>query len=84
MFDESKYVSLMHAQRLDRWTRAWFNEAVEAEFIRPPYHPDTATFKRLRDYFNAGPVTRRSRSSMLWPSALSDSMTTSPDSTRAC
>lgn len=54
MFDESKYVSPMHAQRLDRWTRAWFNEAVEAEFIRPPYHPDTATFKRLRDYFNAG------------------------------
>jgi hypothetical protein len=54
MFDESKCVSLMDAQRLDQWTRAWFAEAVEAEFIRPPYRPDTATIKRLRGYFNAG------------------------------
>ena len=54
MFDESKYVSLVYAQGLDQWTRAWFDEAVEAEFIRPPYYPDTSTLQRLRDYFNAG------------------------------
>jgi hypothetical protein len=51
---EPKDVSLMCAQSLEQWTRAWFDEAVEAEFIRPPYRPDTATIKRLRDYFHAG------------------------------
>lgn len=54
MFDESKYVSLMPAQRLDQWTRAWFDQAVEAEFIHPPYHPDNSILKRLRGYFHAG------------------------------
>lgn len=54
MFDEPKDVSLMCAQSLKQWTRAWFDEAVEAEFIRPPYRPDTATAKCLRDYFHAG------------------------------
>jgi hypothetical protein len=54
MFNESKYVSLIYEEALDQWTRAWYDEAVEAEFIRPPYHPDPATLQRLRGYFNAG------------------------------
>lgn len=54
MFDESNYVSPMDVQHLDQWTRAWFDEAVAAAFIRPPYRPDTVTIKRLRGYFNAG------------------------------
>jgi hypothetical protein len=53
MFNESRYGSLIYEEALDRWTRAWYDEAVEAEFIRPPYHPDPATLLRLRDYFNA-------------------------------
>lgn len=54
MFDESKYVSLICALGLDQWTRACYDEAVEAEFIRPPFRPDPATIKRLRGYFDAG------------------------------
>lgn len=54
MFDEMKYVSLIYAQGLDQWTRAWHGEAVEAGFIGPQYYPDPATMKRLRGYFNAG------------------------------
>jgi hypothetical protein len=54
MFDEPNDISPLYAQTLKQWTRAWFDEAVEAEFIRPPYHPDTAAISRLRDYFHAG------------------------------
>ncbi|MGF6782437.1 hypothetical protein [Paraburkholderia sp. GAS334] len=54
MFDESKYVSAMYAQGLDQWTRAWYGEAVEGGFIRSHCHPEPATIKRLRGYFNAG------------------------------
>ncbi|WP_341315168.1 hypothetical protein WN982_07870 [Paraburkholderia sp. IMGN_8] len=54
MFDESKHISLTHEPGLDQWTHAWYDEAVQAEFIHPPYHPDTATLKCLRDYFDAG------------------------------
>jgi hypothetical protein len=54
MFDQSKYVSPVYAWGLDQWTHAWYGEAVDAGFIRPPYHPDPVTIKRLRGYFNAG------------------------------
>ncbi|MFM0007996.1 hypothetical protein PQR57_44640 [Paraburkholderia dipogonis] len=54
MFNESKYASLMYEQGLDQWTRAWYGEAVEAGFIRPHYHPDPVTIKRVRGYFDAG------------------------------
>ena len=54
MFNESKYVSLIYEQGLDQWTCAWYREAVEAEFICPPYYPDPATIRRLRGYFDAG------------------------------
>lgn len=57
MFDDSKYLSLSYARGLldlDEWTRAWYDHAVEAKFICPPYHADTEAIKRLRDYFNAG------------------------------
>jgi len=57
MFDDSKYISLSYAPGLldlDQWTRAWYDVAVEAEFIRTTYHPDTETIKRLQGYFNAG------------------------------
>lgn len=54
MFDKSKYVSPIHTQGLDQWTRAWYGEAVEAGFIRRHYQLDPVTIKRLRSYFNAG------------------------------
>jgi hypothetical protein len=54
MSDESKYVSLICAQGLDQWTRAFYGEAVEAGFIRPHYYPNPVTIKPLRGYFNAG------------------------------
>ncbi|MFP3565307.1 hypothetical protein [Paraburkholderia sp. SIMBA_030] len=54
MFNESKYVSLLYEQGLDQWTRAWYHEAVEAKFIRPPYYPDPLIMRRLRGYFDAG------------------------------
>jgi len=57
VFDDSKY--LLHSYPwglldLGGWTRAWYDQAVEAKFIHPPYHPDTETIKRLSGYFDAG------------------------------
>jgi len=54
MLNESEYVSLIDEQSLDQWTCAWYREAVEAEFICPPYYPDPVTIRRLRGYFDAG------------------------------
>jgi hypothetical protein len=57
VFDDSNYLSLAYPWGLldlDGWTRAWYNHALEAKFIRPPYHPDTGTIKRLWGYFHAG------------------------------
>jgi hypothetical protein len=54
MMDESKYVTLENLPELESWACAWYDEAVEAEFNRASYHPDTATLDRLRGYFKAG------------------------------
>ncbi|WP_073431614.1 hypothetical protein [Paraburkholderia terricola] len=39
---------------LEVWTCAWYDEAVAANFVRPPYHPDATIIKRLQGYFHAG------------------------------
>ena len=55
MVDESEcVVSLENLQELEVWARAWYDEALAAEFIRQHYHPDDATLERLRRYFHAG------------------------------
>jgi hypothetical protein len=57
VFDDSNYLSLSYPWgllALDQWTRAWYDHAVEAKFICPPYHPDTETLKRLGGYFDVG------------------------------
>jgi hypothetical protein len=57
MFDDSNYLSLSYPWGLldlDGWTRAWYDQALEAKFICPPYRPDTKALQRLRGYFNAG------------------------------
>jgi hypothetical protein len=52
--DDSNYLAPEDLPELEAWAIAWYEEAVEAEFIGASYHPDTATVGRLRDYFKAG------------------------------
>jgi hypothetical protein len=57
VFDDSNYLSLSYPWGLldlDEWTRAWYDQALEAKFICPPYHPDAETLKCLHGYFDAG------------------------------
>ncbi len=57
MFDDSIYPTLSYAtdlRTLNDWTQAWYDQAIAADFIHPPYHPDTDTIDRVRGYFNAG------------------------------
>jgi hypothetical protein len=57
MFNDSNHLSLSYPWGLldlDEWTRVWYDHALDANFICPPYHPDTETLQRLRGYFNAG------------------------------
>ncbi|WP_367619715.1 hypothetical protein [Caballeronia sp. SEWSISQ10-4 2] len=54
MMDESNYLTLENIRELDVWTCAWYDAAVEAQFISASYHPDTATLDRLRSYFRVG------------------------------
>jgi hypothetical protein len=54
MMDEAKYVTLEYLRELETWACAWYDKAVEREFISASYHPDTATLDRLRGYFKAG------------------------------
>lgn len=54
MFDESNLLSEDYQVELHKWTAAWYHKVVEAGFIRPVYHPDKATVKRLHAYFTAG------------------------------
>ncbi|MGA3251789.1 MAG: hypothetical protein ABSD12_27175 [Paraburkholderia sp.] len=57
MFDDSNHLSLSYSWgllNLDEWTRAWYNQALAAKFICPPYQPESGTIKRLWEYFNAG------------------------------
>jgi hypothetical protein len=52
--DESECDTLKHMRELERWTFAWYDEAVKAGAIGAAYSPDTATINRLRGYFRAG------------------------------
>ncbi|CAB3789410.1 hypothetical protein [Pararobbsia alpina] len=57
MFDDSILLSFSCAwdmQGLEQWTKAWYEQAVQAEFIQPPYHADADGLERLRGYFNVG------------------------------
>ncbi|SFT85259.1 hypothetical protein [Paraburkholderia aspalathi] len=54
MFEKSKPLTLEYARELEIWTCAWYDEAVAANFVRPPYYPDAMIIKRLQGYFHAG------------------------------
>lgn len=54
MLDQSEQFTLEDAKKLSAWTRAWYDEAIARNFLRPPYHPDEAMRIRLRCYFHAG------------------------------
>jgi hypothetical protein len=52
--DESDCETLARLRALERWTCAWYDEAVKAGAIGVAYSPDTATIDHLRGYFRAG------------------------------
>ena len=54
MLDEPESITLEYARELKVWTCAWFDEAIAANLMRPPYHPDSAIIKRVLGYFHAG------------------------------
>lgn len=54
MLDESKPLTPEYLRELEVWTCAWYDEAIVANFVRPPYHPDEKTIERLRGYYHAG------------------------------
>jgi hypothetical protein len=54
MFDDSKQLSLDYLLELQSWTAAWYDQVVEAGFVRPPFQPDDATVRSLHGYFNVG------------------------------
>jgi len=43
-----------HLTDLQAWISAWYDHAVAAGFIRPPFHLDDAIADRLEGYFTAG------------------------------
>ncbi|CAD6561138.1 hypothetical protein LMG28727_07353 [Paraburkholderia kirstenboschensis] len=54
MPDQSEPLTLEHARELEVWTCAWYDAAVAANLVRPPFHPDATIIKRLRGYFHCG------------------------------
>lgn len=54
MVVEPEPLTLEYARELEVWTCAWYDEAVAANFVCPPYHPDATIIKRLQGYFHAG------------------------------
>jgi hypothetical protein len=54
MLDKFNQLTPEYVRDLDAWTRAWFEEAVAAGFIRVPYHPDAATVELIQGYFVSG------------------------------
>ncbi|CAE6959362.1 hypothetical protein R70199_07197 [Paraburkholderia domus] len=54
MLDKSDPITPEDARELEVWTCAWYDEAVAANLVCPPYHPDATIIKRLLDYFHAG------------------------------
>ncbi|HTI18219.1 MAG TPA: hypothetical protein VL598_11195 [Trinickia sp.] len=49
-----KAIVLDDLRRLVEWTRAWYEEAVAANFVHHPYQPDAELATRLQQYFHAG------------------------------
>jgi hypothetical protein len=54
MFKGTKDVPFEDFQELRAWACAWYDKAIEPEFISADYRPDTATLDRLPRYFKAG------------------------------
>lgn len=54
MFEMSENVLFQHFLALQAWVCAWYDEAIEAEFIGLSYHPDAETVDLLRHYFKVG------------------------------
>jgi hypothetical protein len=53
--DKSEYETLAHLRELERWTCAWYDEAVKAGTIGASYSPDITTIdRRYLCYFRAG------------------------------
>lgn len=51
--DESEG-SPQHLTDLHAWINAWYDHAVMAGFIRPPFHLDETIADRLEGYFRVG------------------------------
>ncbi|RZF23819.1 hypothetical protein EVC45_42140 [Paraburkholderia sp. UYCP14C] len=54
MLAESEPIALEYFRELELWTCAWYEEAIAANHVRPPYHPDATIIERIRGYFRAG------------------------------
>ena len=54
MLNESEPITPQYARELEVWVFAWYDEAVAANLVRPPYHPDATLMKLLHGYFLAG------------------------------
>lgn len=54
MLGQSEPLPLECARELEAWTCAWYDAAVAANLVRPPFHPDATIIKRLRGYFHGG------------------------------
>jgi hypothetical protein len=54
MLVESEPIAIEYFRELGAWTYAWYEVAVAANHVRPPYHPDETLLRRLRGYFSAG------------------------------
>lgn len=54
MLEESEPITFEYFRELEVWTCAWFDEAVAANLVSPPYHPDATIIERIRGYFHAG------------------------------
>ncbi|TDN62415.1 hypothetical protein B0G77_5987 [Paraburkholderia sp. BL10I2N1] len=54
MLDEAEPLMLEYARELEVWTCAWYDAAVAANLVRPPFHPDATIIKRLQGYFHGG------------------------------
>jgi hypothetical protein len=52
--DEPECETLARLRELERWTCAWYDEAVKAGAIAAAYSPDTEMIDDLRGYFRAG------------------------------
>jgi hypothetical protein len=51
---EHQPVDKADSVELHSWTRAWYDAAVRAGFIQPPYRPDDVTVTCLQQYFKFG------------------------------